>query len=547
MSMLERATPAFSLTVVLLLSVGFPTSKVNAEDGADRTLQLFFKTYCLRCHGGETQKGKFRLDTLAPDFANPQIAEKWSEVVFRINAAEMPPKKERQPSAAEIGNVVDALTTKIREGAAARMARRGLVEHYRLSRQEYAHTVYDLLGVVFDVEAPGAFNEDPRWHGFDRIGALLSTAPSHIERYLDAADAIVERAFPDGTPRSGVNDRSPGKGKRQLLQLGESWHAFDLKRPGHYRIKIHASGLPAFTGRAPRLSLWHNHHKKPFAGVDLVTAEDKPRSIEFDLLLPVGGYQIRNHARSQRHPNGAYRLFRNETIDASTPVASLKGGHKSYQTKIVDEQGRPVMPLLLVDRVEVDGPLATKAELVEGRGVFPANEDDPKELEACLRRFAERAWRRPVSDTEIDPYVKFVVTLRQAGEKFRAAYRSALTSVLVTRSFFNLEEGSADKNRANVNDFELASRLSYFLWSSMPDNTLFAAAREGKLHQPERLAAEFDRMIADPKIERFLDSFPKQWLQLHRVGMFQPDPKLYPEYGPWLEDSMVLETTAYFA
>ena len=128
------------------------------------------------------QKAKFRLDNLSTDFSDPQVAQKWGEVVFRINAGEMPPKKEPQPAAAELGRTAEMITKKIREGAAARMARRGLLEHYRLSRQEYAHTVYDLLGVVFDVEAPGAFNEDPLWHGFDRIGALLSTAPWHIDR-----------------------------------------------------------------------------------------------------------------------------------------------------------------------------------------------------------------------------------------------------------------------------------------------------------------------------------------------------------------------------
>ena len=119
--------------------------------------------------------------------------------------------------------------------------------------------------------------------------------------------------------------------------------------------------------------------------------------------------------------------------------------------------------------------------------------------------------------------------------------------MLVARSFINLEEGSPNENRNKLNDFELASRLSYFLWSSMPDEELFAAARLGKLHTTEGLAVELDRMLTDPKIERFLESFLQQWLQLHRVGMFQPDPNLYPEYDPWLEESMVMETTAYFA
>ena len=528
----------------------------NAQQPLDKSSLNFITSYCIHCHNDETQKGKFRIDNLSTDFSDPQVAEKWSEVVFRINAAEMPPPKERQPTAKELGRVAEVITKRIREGAAARMAKRGLMEHYRLSRQEYAHTVYDLLGVVFDVEAPGAFNEDPRWHGFDRIGAQLSTAPSHIDRYFNAADTVVKLAFPDNEPRPRTNRRTAGEGKRYLLQLGESWGAFDVRTPGRYRIKIQVSGLPAFTGRTPRLSLWHHQRKKSFAGVDLATSEDKPETIELEGLFPTGHYQIRNHARTQRHPNGAYKLFRNEQIDASQPLSSHKGGFNSTRTKVVDEEGRPVMPLLLVDWVEVEGPVTTEADRKKREGIFPLRQvsnlpSDPKQVEnllhESLQRFAERAWRRPVSDKEIEKYVRFIAAEQDAGADLRSAYRSALSAMLVARSFFNLEEGSPNENRDNVNDFELASRLSYFLWSSMPDGKLFAAARNGKLHTAEDLTRELDRMLADPKINRFLDAFPKQWLQLHRVGMFQPDPNLYPEYDPWLEESMVLETTAYFA
>jgi hypothetical protein len=519
----------------------------RAQDQLDETSRAFLKSHCYKCHDESKQKGKFRLDTLSTDFTDPQLAEKWSEVVFRLNAGEMPPEDEPRPSAVELGRTAEFLTKKIRQAAAARMAQRGPVQHYRLSRWEYAHTVYDLLGMVFDVEAPGAFNEDPRWHGFGRIGALLSTAPSHIDRYFSAADTVVALAFPDNEQPSKTVRKSADASRRHLLQLGENWNALDLRTPGHYRIKIRVSGLPAFSGRAPRLSLWHNQHKKPFAGIELATPAGEAETIELEGLFPAGGYAIRNHARSQNHPNGAYKLFRNEQVDSTVPLASLQGGFLSSRTKIVDEEGRPTMPLLLIDWVEVEGPLATEADRAKRSGMIPTDQDDPAELRACLRRFAERAWRRPVADTEIERYTKFIAAEQSAGESSRSAYRSALSGILVARSFFNLEVGSPNENRTHLNDFELASRLSYFLWSSMPDEQLFAAARKGELRSTEKLAQEYDRMIADPKINRFLDSFPRQWLQLHRVGMFQPDPKLYPEYDPWLEESMVMETTAYFA
>ncbi len=519
----------------------------NAQQPLDKTSLDFLKSHCVRCHNSEMQEGQFRIDNLSTDFSSAQVAQKWSEVVFRINAGEMPPPKEPQPTAQQLGRFAEFVTTKIRGGAAARMAQRGRVQHYRLSRHEYAHTVYDLLGVVFDVESPGAFNEDPRWHGFDRIGALLSTAPSHIDRYFNAADTVVELASLDRDLPSKTVRKSADEGKRYLLQLGEGWNAVSVPSPGYYRIKIQVSGLPAFTGRVPRLSLWHNQQQKSFAGAELASSEDKPDTIAFEGLFPMGSYSIRNHARSQRHPNGGLRLFRNEQIDASQPLASYKGDFKAMQTKVVDEQGRPVMPTLLVDWVEVEGPLTTEADRAKREGLFPANANDIGEVRTCLKRFAERAWRRPVSDVEIDRFVKFIAAEQEAGEKFAGAYKSALASMLISRSFFNLEEGSPAEDRVRINDFEFASRLSYFLWSSMPDDKLFDAARSGKLHTAAGLAAELDRMLADPKIERFLDSFPKQWLQLHRVGMFQPDPNLYPEYDPWLEESMVMETTGYFA
>jgi len=530
-------------TVVLFVAL---VPNTNGVEGFDVSTHAFFEAHCLRCHDSDKQKGKFRLDNLSADFTNPLVAEKWSEVRFRINAGEMPPEEEKQPSADEISGVVDELTQRIREGSAIRLAKRGSLEHYRLSRQEYAHTIYDLLGVVYDVEAPGAFNEDPRLHGFDRIGAMLSVAPSHIERYLKAAEAVVGQVLADSDNQTKTDRNSAGEGKRRLLQLGEGW-GFDLKHSGRYRLRIRASGLPAFTGRIPRLSIWHRHHKRSFDGVDLVATEDDPEVIEFEGLFPAGGYEIRNHARTQNHANGAYKLFRNQTIDATNSVATLKTRHPSPWTKVVDEQGRPVMPLLIIDWIEIEGPLKTEADLAKREGMLPPDKTDADEIRSRLKRFAERAWRRPVQDSEVGRYLKLIAAEQKADESFKSAYRTALASVLVSRSFFNIEEGSPNEKRAKVNDFELASRLSYFLWSSMPDEPLFAAARSGELHQPDTLAQQLDRMMANPKVTRFLEYFSEQWLQLHRVGMFQPDPKLYPEYDPWLEESMVAETTAYFA
>jgi hypothetical protein len=151
-----------------------------------------------------------------------------------------------------------------------------------------------------------------------------------------------------------------------------------------------------------------------------------------------------------------------------------------------------------------------------------------------------------VEDQEIDRYVRIVESELQAGAKYRAAHLSAMAGILTSKNFYYLEEGSAKKRRDTLNDWELASRLSYFLWGSMPDDTLFAAAKAGHLRQSTARRAHVDRMLNDARISRFTDAFPNQWLQLHKIGMFPPDPKLYPDYDLWLEKSMRLEPATFF-
>ena len=160
--------------------------------------------------------------------------------------------------------------------------------------------------------------------------------------------------------------------------------------------------------------------------------------------------------------------------------------------------------------------------------------------------FAERAWRRPVEDAELQPYLKVFEEERKLGESMNDAYQAAMLGVLTSRHFTYLVEGEVEK-RELLTNHELASRLSYFLWSSMPDSQLFGKAKTGELlTNPKSLESEVDRMLSDSKINRFIDDFPRQWLQLHKLGMFPPDLKLYPDYEVWLESSMREEVVHFF-
>ena len=546
--------------IALAVVSGFSVS-VAAETAAfEQVMQPFFKEHCLRCHDAKKQKGDFRLDTLSRDFADNTAAEDWAEVMFRINSGEMPPEKEPQPTSEALGQIVGWISSRLDEGKAARMAKRGPVAHYRLSRDEYADTVQDLLGVRYDVNLPGAFNDDPRWHGFERIGSMLSLSPSHVDKYLKAAEAVLDLAFPENQPKptKTLSDANAGH-EKWLAERGISgrvrwplWpdkgrRAMNIKDAGNYRVRIQLSGLSPAHGRTPHLSLWHQQSKRSVFDQDIIAPEDKPVVVEFEMALSAGSYDVVNEVPA------AFSDVGNHTLNVLNGGGSVFTGSKGTQTlnptgyKLFDDKGEALYPMLLVDWVEWEGPLTSEADLKKRDGLVPVKDGDLAEARECLQRLATRAWRRPATEEEVARYVKVVERELAAGEKFRAAYRAAMVGILATKNFYYLEEGSATQRRDKVNDWELASRLSYFLWGSMPDDELFSLAQSGRLHEPAVLHAQVARMFGDAKIKRFTDAFPRQWLQLHKVGMFPPDPKLYRDYDKWLEQSMVMESVTYFA
>lgn len=558
-------------TVIAILAL-LPCARLAAapgevEPGPDAAIQAFFDTHCVRCHGAARQEGGFRIDALPREFVDVMTAQRWEEVAGRMNAGEMPPEDEPQPRADELGRVADWIAAGIEEGSAARAARRGAVALYRLSRDEYAHTVSDLLGVDYDVRQPGALIEDPRWRGFDRIGSMLTLSPAHIDRYLHAAEEIVARAFPGEKPppirgrsepevAKPASDGGPATRYREILWPGAESRRIKTDSGGApVTVRIRLSGLQPRGGRPPHLTVWDFAQKRALLDEDIVAAEDRPITVEF--VTTSGGFQLQNALTGFPANPHLQRQTARRFIHSRQP----RLGDNPTGYKLFDDEGRPLFPLLVVDSVEWEGASAADEQRQRLVGFFPAalapgarSPADPAETErlldecrAPLALFARRAWRRPVEAAELDCYLDVVREALERGEPADAAYRAALAGILVSTNFLCLVEGSADQQREGITDWELASRLSYFLWSSLPDDELLAAAEAGTLRQPDVLAAQLRRMTADPRIGRFMASFPRQWLQLHRVGMFPPDPKIYPDYDGWLERSMVLETQAYFA
>jgi mono/diheme cytochrome c family protein len=539
--------------------------------------EAFLEKHCVRCHGSQKEEGDIRIDRLSRDFKAGVDSHHWAEALDKLNSGEMPPEDEPQPTQDEIAAFVARLDSLLKEGRAARMAARPAVSHYRLSRKEYQNTVYDLLGVRYDPAKPGELNEDTLWHGYERIGAQLSLSPSHVDRYYRAAGIVLDRAFPATSGearkvRKTAAELRYGGGKSQQ----EALDRFGIKRPlrylhfpgrvqpalqpnwfgktgpehsGLYKLRLQASGIRPPGGQPAHLSIGKRTSEETVDGLiefDITAPEDSPQVYEFEVFLEMptdlhfcvvatdgvdrrGGAAFRSAIASR-----AYIFTHSSETVLLNPNAP----------QMFDDKGNGIFSTVLLDWIEWEGPLVSDAEKSRRSGVRPADDATPEVVAEHLHRFAERAWRRPVKKDELDDYLETYRVEREAGEKASDAYRLALQGVLTSRNFIYLVEGDPDA-RERLTDSELASRLSYFLWSSMPDDSLFAAARSGKLND-EGLKKEVDRMLTDSRLNRFIDDFSRQWLQLHRVGMFPPDKKLYPGYDDWLETSLRAEPVEYF-
>jgi len=561
------------LCLLLVAGLGFVGTVRGTEP-----FEAFLEKHCVRCHGPEKKKGELRIDQLSLDFKSGVDTHRWAEVIERINSGAMPPKNEKRPTQDEIAAFVTKLDSRLREGRAARMAARPAVAHYRLSRKEYQNTVYDLLGVRYDPAKPGELNADTLWHGYERIGSELSLSPSHVDRYYRAAELVLDRAFPAASVearkvRKTAVDLRYGGGKSQQEALAR----FGIKRPlryllfpgsvqnalspqwfgktgpehsGLYKVRIQASGIRPPGGQPAHLSIGKRTGEETVDGLiefDLTAPEDRPQVVEFEVFLEMPATLDFCVVATDVVDRRAGAAFRN--------ALTSRGGYlftHSSETLLLnpnapqmfDDKGNGLFSTVLLDWIEWEGPIETAAEMSLRKGFLPPDDASPEVVAEHLQRFAERAWRRLVTKDELEGYLRSYRAEREAGEKTTDAYRAAMLGVLTSRHFLYLVEGDPVV-RDRLNDWELASRLSYFLWSSMPDASLLAAAKSGAL-KGDGLKKEVGRLLTDSRINRFIDDFPRQWLQLHRLGMFPPDKKLYPTYDAWLETSARAEPIEYF-
>ncbi len=524
---------AFLILALLSANATLQAGEKVVAPGIVDIAQPFFKEHCLRCHGPAKAKGNLRLDQMDGDLTRPATFERWREVVARLKSAEMPPADQPQPKPEQTGDLVKRLKARLDEAASNERVE-GRVVLRRLNRVEYENTVRDLFDVNLSVKE--ILPEDSVSHGFDNVGAALNVSPVLIERYLEAADAVLDAAIAPIAKVESKKERfnlydslptwfSPSTWKtedgvilyRNSKESASSLKQFQAPAPGRYRFRISASAHNSKTP-VPMAVLLGGFvvSGSPIQHQGYFDAPPgEPAIIEFEGRILLRGHSIK-------------------VAPVALPFVYLN------QKTIPEYPG----PGLKIHWIEVEGPLPEAWPTKSYRRVF--GDINPKqgtlaEAEKLLRDFLPRAFRRPVAEGEEKPYVAIVASSLKAGQPFEAALRAGYKSVLTSPKFLYFREPGGV-----LDDHALASRLSYFLWSTLPDEKLLDLAAKGELHKPDVLRAQVERMLQHPKGKAFTENFTGQWLGLRNINATTPDKALYPEFEELLQWSSVRETHLFF-
>lgn len=498
-----------------------------------QTAAQFLERHCLSCHGPDEAHGGLRIDLLDRDLTRPATFARWKHAIQRLESGSMPPPEVPRPNAAELKAVLNPLRQHMDEIARTRRAA-GRVVLRRLNRVEFQNTVRDLFDVNVDVK--DVLPEDATSQGFDNVGAALTVSPVLMERYLEAADVLVTAALRpvhsldsstarydlyDSLPKwflAGVWKRDPGV----ILFQSSGNSATDLRKfqapaPGRYRFRIRAA---AHNSETPLpMAVLVGNFVVSGNPTRLVGYYDVPPDEPADILIET------------------HLAAKNDTIKV-TPV-SLPFVYLKQET-MADYPG----PGLHIHHVEVEGPLHEEwptrsyRKLVGGRELKDAT---LSEAERVVKDLLPRAFRRPVPDGAERPYTGLIAAALQSGQSYEAALRIGIKAILASPGFLYLQEPAGP-----LDDFSLASRLSYFLWSTLPDEELWKLAEAGTLHEPDVLRAQVERMLVDDRSRAFTENFTGQWLGLRDIAATTPDKTLYPEFDEFLQWSAVEETRRYF-
>ncbi|MCA8995172.1 MAG: DUF1592 domain-containing protein, partial [Planctomycetaceae bacterium] len=600
-----RASRPFLATIFLFsglcaIADEVPTKSASTGSKSDpasfeSTVRPFLKSYCTKCHGADQQKGERRFDQLPPQIHSDNTLVDFQDILDQLNLAEMPPQDARQPPTEESRAAIDWLTQQIAGYHEARQTTDGETILRRLNAREYRNTVRDLLRLNMTMFDPTAsFPRDQTTEHLDNVGETLVTSGYLLAKYLSAADHVVSKAMTPATlPEARtwtfrdrfrqqpeidqVHGRTNGFSHITLYDVvgadkpeGAYGPILAFKEgvpyDGIYELRIKAEAVnrlhpydPKFLGTDPaeplRLGI--------VAGNYLAGPLHKPQPIEpllaeLDLADESKWYTVRVWLDAGYTPRFT---FRNGLMDVRSLWSQLL---KKYDDQfpprkdsgIVEARFNAIkygkLPQIHIHEIEIEGPFYEAWPTDSQRAVLGNDWGDVQKsgvlseqvMREHLTTFASRAYRRPAASHEVDRIMQVVKSRLDAGRTPLEAYTDGLKTVLCSPNFLFLEgRGSVGEP---LSQYALASRLSYFLWSSMPDDELRGLAARDKLQEPEVLRSQVERMLDDPKSAAFVEGFLDSWLTLRDLGSSPPDRSKFEEFYHYDLGQAMREETRLF-
>jgi len=512
----------------------------------------FLKAHCLACHGATKPKADLSLHGFMDDASVLKDRKTWQRVVEAVKEGEMPPPNKPRPTVAEVDRFLKIVGDAFETADKTAKLDPGRVTMRRLNKVEYNNTVRDLMGI--DFTPADDFPSDDVGHGFDNIGDVLTLSPVLFERYLAAAETIVDKAITPVPPKPptrgvGIQFTEPAGPK---IPLKNGWREVTAKPTGSPQetgpintpYKVPSDGDYIFQTKA----YIETASKEPVQIAIIACCEkNAPGMATESEMEKIGGAAAKNvwpcvivkiveiKARTEKDA---------ETITVKIPPNI--GLHRMAVALVKTKPGEP-LPTMYLRSMSLEGPFDTRPASHRKLLAREAGKPQAEQTKEVLTRFVNKAYRRPATAEEIARLTKFVDAAVARGELWEAGIQLAMQAVLVSPKFlFRVElddrPGSADAHA--IDEYHLASRLSYFLWATMPDDELFALAAKKEL--AKNLPAQVERMLKDPRSKSLVDQFAMQWLQLQNLRNFQPDSKQFPSFRDSLRSAMFEETRLFF-
>ena len=530
----------------------------------------FARKNCAGCHNGTLTSGDINLAAAMGSARTfDENREIWERALSKLKTGEMPPPGSPKPPAAQTGAVTRFLEAEFLRQDRTAKPDPGRVTARRLNRAEYDNTVRDLLGV--DIHPAGNFPNDETAFGFDNIGDALTLSPVLLEKYLYAAERAVRTAvfgpekmkpamihYPlpvrindlvnkPTIPKDLFNYDFSGLSTRHAAHVT---HRFPVDGEYSFRVVLNGhrpnqseSAHPAFFIDGKMIKDWE---------VDATDLEGQ--IVEARTQVTAGDHLLSASYLNNYHGLPPSYKGPQPSKRPPGPLISTRGKLTEKDIETLRRLGTKIKTDRLETRIDnryesldvggpftqPDGPSASSRQRV-----FICAQKTPACAQTIVAGFARQAFRRPVTAAETAPFVKLYALARQQGDSHEEGIATALQGILVSPHFLFRIERDRPGSFAPVSGYELASRLSYFLWSSMPDAPLLAAAAQGTLRQPAVLAAQVRRMLRDEKSRALVDNFAGQWLQYKNIDVMKPDPEKFPEFEDNLRYSMRRETELF--